>query len=287
MQLPSLGFIRFYDNVHISEKKYKHVFIYFICSFRLQKKMAMEVVHRSSSPVSSHRSSTSPRRRTPSPPRVVKRERNSALDISTILGTASSSAKKENNLLKPIHSVKTLDVTFASRLSGSTYKPIYPYQALAVSTHPLGTGTNGFPLPDAPASALTSASYGAYPFYGFSVPESASTTASMSSLRLSALLASRRRRAAQTERVEQEEDSGESSRKKVKPVPEDKKDQAYWERRRKNNDAAKRSRDARRAKEEEIALRAVVLEQDNMKLRAEVSILKSELARLHYMVYNC
>lgn len=35
----------------------------------------------------------------------------------------------------------------------------------------------------------------------------------------------------------------------------DNKDDAYWERRRKNNEAAKRSRDARRAKEDEIALR--------------------------------
>lgn len=35
----------------------------------------------------------------------------------------------------------------------------------------------------------------------------------------------------------------------------DAKDEAYWERRRKNNEAAKRSRDARRAKEDEIALR--------------------------------
>lgn len=35
----------------------------------------------------------------------------------------------------------------------------------------------------------------------------------------------------------------------------DTKDEAYWERRRKNNEAAKRSRDARRAKEDEIALR--------------------------------
>ncbi|CAF1094323.1 unnamed protein product [Didymodactylos carnosus] len=33
------------------------------------------------------------------------------------------------------------------------------------------------------------------------------------------------------------------------------KDEAYWERRRKNNEAAKRSRDARRAKEDEIAIR--------------------------------
>lgn len=64
------------------------------------------------------------------------------------------------------------------------------------------------------------------------------------------------------------------------------KDAAYWERRRKNNEAAKRSRDARRAKEEEIALRAAFLEQENLKLRAQVTILKNETAKLHYMLYN-
>ena len=74
--------------------------------------------------------------------------------------------------------------------------------------------------------------------------------------------------------------------KKIKSVPEDKKDEAYWERRRKNNEAAKRSRDARRAKEEEIALRAAFLEQENLKLRAQVAILKNETAKLHYMLYN-
>lgn len=74
--------------------------------------------------------------------------------------------------------------------------------------------------------------------------------------------------------------------KKIKPVPDNKKDEAYWERRRKNNEAAKRSRDARRAKEEEIALRAAFLEQENLKLRAQVAILKNETAKLHYMLYN-
>lgn len=66
----------------------------------------------------------------------------------------------------------------------------------------------------------------------------------------------------------------------------EKKDDAYWERRRKNNEAAKRSRDSRRAKEEEIALRAAFLEQENLKLRAQVAILKNETAKLHYMLYN-
>lgn len=74
--------------------------------------------------------------------------------------------------------------------------------------------------------------------------------------------------------------------KKTKPVPEEKKDDAYWERRRKNNEAAKRSRDSRRCKEEEIAMRAAFLEQENLKLRAQVAILKNETAKLHYMLYN-
>lgn len=64
------------------------------------------------------------------------------------------------------------------------------------------------------------------------------------------------------------------------------KDEAYWERRRKNNEAAKRSRDARRAKEEEIAIRGAFLEQENMKLRAELSTLKSETAKLRCLLYN-
>ena len=73
--------------------------------------------------------------------------------------------------------------------------------------------------------------------------------------------------------------------KRVK-LMEEKKDDSYWERRRKNNEAAKRSRDSRRAKEEEIALRAAFLEQENLKLRAQVAILKNETAKLHYMLYQ-
>lgn len=42
---------------------------------------------------------------------------------------------------------------------------------------------------------------------------------------------------------------------------------AYYEKRRKNNLAAKRSRDARRAKEDEIAIRAAFLEQENIELK--------------------
>lgn len=64
------------------------------------------------------------------------------------------------------------------------------------------------------------------------------------------------------------------------------KDAAYWERRRKNNEAAKRSRDARRAKEDEIAIRAAFLEQENIKLRYEVAALRTEAGKLRCLLYN-
>ena len=68
------------------------------------------------------------------------------------------------------------------------------------------------------------------------------------------------------------------------------KDSAYWERRRKNNEAAKRSRDARRAKEQEIALRAQFLEQENIQLKLEVAHLRAENAQFrgqfHHMHNN-
>ena len=78
----------------------------------------------------------------------------------------------------------------------------------------------------------------------------------------------------------------ESDSKRAKSASEEKKDDSYWERRRKNNEAAKRSRDARRQKEEEIAMRAAFLEQENLKLRAQIAILKNETAKLHYLLYN-
>ncbi|XP_072031292.1 LOW QUALITY PROTEIN: uncharacterized protein [Amphiura filiformis] len=192
-------------------------------------------------------------------------------------------------------SVKPLDLSQYSRLPiPSTFKGgFYPYQGGPSPP----TGLPMYPYnPDA-ASSLSAAAANsglngtaALPMYSYPLTETVGSP-SVSTLRLSALLASRKRRSTGStsgdSNESEEKNLDASSRKKVRPVPEEKKDGAYWERRRKNNDAAKRSRDARRAKEEEIALRAVFLEQDNMKLRAEVSILKSELARLHYMVYNC
>ncbi|XP_075937775.1 HLF transcription factor, PAR bZIP family member b [Anarhichas minor] len=62
-------------------------------------------------------------------------------------------------------------------------------------------------------------------------------------------------------------------------IPEDLKDDKYWVRRRKNNVAAKRSRDARRLKENQIAIRASFLEKENSALRHEVAELRKELGR--------
>nr|XP_020472343.1 hepatic leukemia factor-like isoform X2 [Monopterus albus] len=62
-------------------------------------------------------------------------------------------------------------------------------------------------------------------------------------------------------------------------IPDDLKDDKYWARRRKNNLAAKRSRDARRLKENQIAIRAGFLEKENSALRQEVADLRKELGR--------
>ncbi|QQP56523.1 Uncharacterized protein FKW44_001211, partial [Caligus rogercresseyi] len=72
-------------------------------------------------------------------------------------------------------------------------------------------------------------------------------------------------------------DAEDSSRKKKKIlVSDEKKDDKYWERRRKNNMAAKRSRDARRAKENQIAIKASFLERDNKALAHELSKARAE-----------
>lgn len=62
-------------------------------------------------------------------------------------------------------------------------------------------------------------------------------------------------------------------------IPDDLKDEKYWARRKKNNMAAKRSRDARRLKENQIAIRASFLEKENSALRLEVADLRKELGR--------
>jgi hypothetical protein len=59
-------------------------------------------------------------------------------------------------------------------------------------------------------------------------------------------------------------------------VPEESKDAKYWVRRRKNNMAAKRSRDARRVKENQIAMRACYLEKENQFMKQELERVQKE-----------
>lgn len=59
------------------------------------------------------------------------------------------------------------------------------------------------------------------------------------------------------------------------------KDEAYFERRKKNNAAAKKSRDRRRIKEDEIAIRAAFLEHENLKLKFELDSARKELAKYY------
>ncbi|KAF0290221.1 Hepatic leukemia factor [Amphibalanus amphitrite] len=59
-------------------------------------------------------------------------------------------------------------------------------------------------------------------------------------------------------------------------IPDALKDQKYFERRRRNNLAAKRSRDSRKAREDQINLRACWLDGENAVLRARVARLREE-----------
>lgn len=69
-------------------------------------------------------------------------------------------------------------------------------------------------------------------------------------------------------------------------VPNQQKNALYWEKRRKNNESAKRSREARRMKEEQIALRVVYLEQENLALKTELHMLKTEVGKVRHILYS-
>lgn len=63
-------------------------------------------------------------------------------------------------------------------------------------------------------------------------------------------------------------------------------DPCYLEKRRRNNEAAKRSRDARKAKEDEIAIRCAYLEQENLKLKLRITDLERDKDTLQNMLYR-
>ncbi|KZC12390.1 PREDICTED: cell death specification protein 2 [Dufourea novaeangliae] len=73
-------------------------------------------------------------------------------------------------------------------------------------------------------------------------------------------------------------------RSEKKPIPDDQKDEKYYERRKRNNQAAKKSRDARKIREDHIALRATMLEHENAILKAQIITLREEAQSLRHML---
>ena len=73
-------------------------------------------------------------------------------------------------------------------------------------------------------------------------------------------------------------------RSEKKAIPDDAKDDKYFERRKRNNHAAKKSRDARKSREDEIAIRASFLEKENAILRAQVATLREEANSLRQLL---
>lgn len=64
-------------------------------------------------------------------------------------------------------------------------------------------------------------------------------------------------------------------------IPDEKKDGNYWEKRMKNNQAARRSREARRLKENQIALRVAFLERENKSLAEHLETSQFENSKLN------
>uniref|UniRef100_A0A915IZQ9 BZIP domain-containing protein n=1 Tax=Romanomermis culicivorax TaxID=13658 RepID=A0A915IZQ9_ROMCU len=76
------------------------------------------------------------------------------------------------------------------------------------------------------------------------------------------------------------------SRSQRKPIPFEQRDDKYFERRRRNNAAAKKSRDNRKYREGENAVRAAHLQQENAVLRAEKATLEEELQKLRALLMH-
>ncbi|KAK6058885.1 basic region leucine zipper [Cooperia oncophora] len=73
------------------------------------------------------------------------------------------------------------------------------------------------------------------------------------------------------------------TKKKPNPVPPELKDEAYFERRKRNNESARRSREARRQKEDVNFRKLELVQQDNIRLKAELQRVLMELERLKYV----
>ncbi|KAK7073838.1 sequence-specific DNA binding, partial [Halocaridina rubra] len=74
------------------------------------------------------------------------------------------------------------------------------------------------------------------------------------------------------------------TRGEKKPIPDTQKDEKYFERRKRNNLAAKKSRDNRKQREDQVALRACHLEKENAVLRAQVAALREEANHLRLIL---
>jgi len=69
-------------------------------------------------------------------------------------------------------------------------------------------------------------------------------------------------------------------KRKMVAVPEEHKDEKYWEKRLKNKEATRRSREAKRLKQNQIALRAAHLERENKTLREQIEAAKRTSSEL-------
>ncbi|CAL8097838.1 unnamed protein product [Calicophoron daubneyi] len=72
--------------------------------------------------------------------------------------------------------------------------------------------------------------------------------------------------------------------RKKSHVPPEQKNEKYWNRRMKNNASAKRSRDARRMMENQVYMKAVLLEQENAEMKLEISRLTAENQTLRQLL---
>ena len=75
-------------------------------------------------------------------------------------------------------------------------------------------------------------------------------------------------------------DASSTNKTQRKVSTDEVKDERYWHFRRQNNMAAKQSRNAHKAKMDQIAKQAIILEKKNKKLSEEISLIKSDTLNL-------